>query len=47
MCGDDCICSMDCVYMATCILGGIRRCVERKILCAPKGHDANEKMCIV
>ena len=42
---DDCICSMDCVYMATCIWGGIRRCVERKILCAPKGHDDNEKMC--
>ena len=31
--------------MATCILGGIRRCVERKILCAPKWHDDNEKMC--
>ena len=47
MCGDDCMCSMDCVYIATCILGGIRRCVEGKIFCAPKGHDDNEKMCIL
>ncbi len=44
MCGDDCICSMNSVYLATCILGGIRRCVEGKILCAPKGHVDNVKM---
>ena len=47
MCGDDCICSMDCVYIATYILGGIRRCEEGNILFALKGHDDNEKMCIL
>ena len=25
-------------------LGGIRSCVERKVLCTPKGYDENENM---
>ena len=25
-------------------LGGIRSCVEKKVLCTPKGYDENEKM---
>ena len=32
MCGDDFICSMECGLLVYLYLGGIRRCVEGKLL---------------